>query len=154
MRATYRSGDCWGLTPVEVCIKLSGSDHQTFANLYFSNVATFSTSILSSLVSVDTTHEKKVSSSQTACLTDLRSWMRSQVSRSGRRNVSVRTWEHTTNPYMLPYFIVLTAEVDSGQQQQQKSRERRYSNEDVFMCISKVDCQRHIHTAARVYTYM
>ena len=35
-----------------------------------------------------------------------------------------------------------------------KSRERRYSNDDVFRCISKVDCQRHIHTAARVYTYI
>ena len=35
-----------------------------------------------------------------------------------------------------------------------KIASEEYNNEDVFMCISKVDCQRHIHTAARVYTYV
>ena len=82
-------------------------------------------------MSVDATHDKKVSSSLPTCLTDLPSWLRSQASYSGRRNVSVRTWEHTTNPYMLPYFIVLTAEVDSGQ-----GRKKKVASEDTATMMS------------------
>ena len=55
---------------------------------------------------------------------------------------------------MLPYFIVLTAEVEAVRKKKKKAASEEYSNEDVFMCISKVGCQRHIHTAARVYTYV
>ena len=80
---------------------------------------------ISLLVSLDTTHYKKVSSSLGTCLTDLPSWLRSQTSCSGRRNVSVRIWEHTTNPYMLPYFIVLTAEVEAVRKKKKESRQRR-----------------------------
>ena len=53
VRATYRRGDRWGLSPVQVCIKLSGSDHQTFAHLYFSNVLSIQRIYISLLVSVD-----------------------------------------------------------------------------------------------------
>ena len=125
MRATYRRGDCWWLTPVQVCIKLSDSDRQIFANLYSPNVATFSTNILSSLVSLDTTHDKKVSSSLGTCLTDLPSWLRSQASRSGRRNVCESLYAFVVCSQVCPYFIVLTAAVDSGQEKKKESRERR-----------------------------
>ena len=152
MRASYRSGDCCGLTPVKVCIKLSVSNHQTFANLYFSNVATFATNILSWLVSVDTTHDKKVSSSQTACLTDLPSWLRSQASYSSRWNVCPSIYVFAVCYQVRSYLFVLTAAVDSGQEKKKKVASEEYSNEDVFMCITKVDCQRHKPAAASIYT--
>ena len=148
MRATYRFGDCCGLTPVKVCIKLSVSNHQTFAHLYFPNVLSMQRIFISSLVSLDTTHDKKVSSSLPTCLTDLPSWLRSQASFSGRRNVCPSLYAFAVCSQVHPYLFVLTAEVDSSQSREKKSRERRYSNEDVFRCMSKVDCQRHIHTAA------
>ena len=154
MRATYRSGDCWGLTPVKVCIKLSGSDHQTFAQLYFPNVLSIQRISISLLVSLDTTHDKKVSSSHATCLTDLPSWLRSQASYSSRRNVCPSINRLVVCSQVRPYLFVLTAAVDSGQVKKKKVASEEYSNEDVFMCISKVDYQRHIHTAARVYTYM
>ena len=52
------------------------------------------------------------------------------------------------------YLFVLTAAVGSGQEKKKKVASEEYSNEDVFMCISKVDCQRHIHTAARKGGYI
>ena len=152
MRATYRSGDCWGLRPVKVCIKLSVSNHQTFAHLYFPNLLSIQRISIPSLVSVDATHDKKVSSSQTACLTDLPSWSRSQPSYSGRRNVCPSLYAFGVCSQVRPYLFVLTAAVDRGQEKKKKIASEEYSNEDVFMCISKVDCQRHIHTAARIYT--
>ena len=152
MRATYRRGDCWWLTPVQVCIKLSDSDRQTFANLFVPNIAIYSTNILSSLVSLDTTHDKKVSSSLGTCLTDLPSWLRSQASRSGRRNVCESIYAFVVCSQVRLYLFVLTTTVDSGQEKKKKVASEEYSNEDVFMCISKVDCQRHIHTAARTHT--
>ena len=152
MRATCRSGDCWGLTPVKVCIKLSVSNHQTFAHLFFPNVATFSTNILPSLVSLDAAHEKKVSSSLPTCLTDLPSRLRSQPSRSGRRNVCESIYAFAVCYQVRSYLFVLTAEVEVVRKKKKKVASEEYSNEDVFRCISKVDCQRHIHTAARVYT--
>ena len=153
MRATYRSGDCRGLTAFQVCIKLSVSDHQTSAHLYFSNVLSIQRISISSLVSLDTTHDKKVSSSLPTCLTDSPSWLRSQASYSGRRNVCPRIYAFAVCYQVRPYLFVLTAAVDSGQEKKKKVASEEYSNEDVFMCISKVDyCQRHIHTAARIYT--
>ena len=154
MRATYRSGDCWGLRPVKVCIKLSVSNHQTFAHLYIPNLLSIQRISIPSLVSVDTTHDKKVSSSQTTCLTDLPSWLRSQASYCGRRNVYPSIYVFAVCYQVRSYLFVLTAAVDSGQEKKKKVASEEYSNEDVFMCISKVDCQRHIHTAARVYTYI
>ena len=151
MRATYRRGDCWWLTPVQVCIKLSDSDRQIFANLYSPNVATFSTNILPSLVSLDAAHEKKVSSSLPTCLTDLPSRLRSQPSRSGRRNVCESIYAFVVCSQVRLYLFVLTTTVDSGQEKKKKVASEEYSNEDVFMCISKVDCQRHIHAAASIY---
>ena len=152
MRATYRTGDCWGLTPVKVCIKLSVSNHQTFAHLFFPNVATFSTNILPSLVSLDAAHEKKVSSSLLTCLTDLPSRLRSQPSYSGRRNVCPSLYVFVVCYQVRSYLFVLTAAVDRGQEKKKKIASEEYSNQDVFMCISKVDCQRHIHAAASIYT--
>ena len=152
MRATYRRGDCWGLTPVQVCIKLSDSDRQIFANLFVPNIAIYSTNILSSLVSLDTTHDKKVSSSLGTYLTDLPSCLRSQASRSGRRDVCESIYAFVVCSQVRLYLFVLTTTVDSGQEKKKKVASEEYSNEDVFMCISKVDCQRHIHTAARIYT--
>ena len=152
MRATYRRDDCWWLTPVQVCIILSDSDRQIFAILFVPNIAIYSTNILSSLVSLDTTHDKKVSSSLGTCLTDLPSWLRSQASRSGRRNVCESIYALIVCSQVRPYLFVLTTAVDSGQGGKKKVASEEYSNEDVFMCISKVDCQRHIHTAARTYT--
>ena len=152
MRATYRSGDCWGLTPVKVCIKLSVSNHQTFAHLYFPNVLSIQRISISLLVSLDTTHDKKVSSSHATCLTDLPSWLRSQASYSGRRNVCPSIYAFVVRSQVCPYLFVLTAAVDSGQEKTKKVASEEYSNEDVFMCISKVDCQRHIHAAASIYT--
>ena len=125
MRATCRSGDCWGLTPVKVCIKLSVSNHQTFAHLFFPNVATFSTNILPSLVSLDAAHEKKVSSSLPTCWTDLPSRLRSQPSRSGRRNVCPSLYVFVVCYQVRSYLFVLTAAVDSSQEKKKKSRERR-----------------------------
>ena len=122
--------------------------------LVFPNVATFSTNILPSLVSLDAAHKKKVSSSLPTCLTDLPSWLRSQASYSGRRNVCPSIYAFVVCSQVRPYLFVLTAAVDSGQEKKKKVASEEYSNEDVFMCISKVDCQRHIHTAARVYTYV
>ena len=120
MRATYRSGDCWGLTPVKVCIKLSGSDHQTFANLYFSNVLSIQRISISALVSLDTTHDKKVSSSLPTCLTDLPSWLRSQASYSGRRNVCPSIYAFVVCSQVRSYLFVLTAAVGSGQEKKKK----------------------------------
>ena len=57
-------------------IKLSVSKSPDIRALVYSEFAIYSTNIytmVSLLVSLDTTHEKKVSSSQTACLTDIRS---------------------------------------------------------------------------------
>ena len=117
-------------------------------------MATFSTNLLPSLVSLDTTHDKKVSSSLSTCLTDLPSRLRSQASRSGRRNVCESIYAFGVCSQVRSYLFVLTAAVDRGQEKKKKVASEEYSNEDVFMCISKVDCQRHIHTAARVYTYI
>ena len=117
-------------------------------------MATFSTNILPSLVSLDATHDKKVPSSLPTCLADLPSWLRSQASCSGRRNVCPSIYAFGVCSQVRSYLFVLTAAVDKGQEKKKKVASEEYSNEDVFMCISKVDCQRHIHTAARVYTYV
>ena len=124
MRATYRSGDCWGLRPVKVCIKLSVSNHQAFAHLYFPNVLSIQRISISSLASVDAAHDKKVSSSHATCLTDLPSWLRSQASYSGRRNVYPSIYAFVVCSQVRSYLFVLTAAVDSGQEKK-KSRERR-----------------------------
>ena len=107
---------------------------------------------ISLLVSLDTTHDKKVSSSLGTCLADLPSWLRSQASRSGRRNICESIYAFVVCSQIRPYLFGLTAAVDRGQEKKKKVASEEYSNEDVFMCISKVDCQRHIHTAARTYT--
>ena len=152
MRATYRSRDCWGLTPVEVCIKLSVSDQQTFAHLYFRNVATISTNILSWLVSLDTTHDKKVSSSQTTCLTDLPSWLRSQASYSGRRNVCPSLYAFVVCSQIRSYLFVLTAEVDSGQQQQQKkSRETIQQRRCLHVYLKSRLSAAHTRSGKHIY---
>ena len=80
--------------------------------------------------------------------------MRSQASRSGRWNVCESLYAFVVCAQIRTYLFVLTAEVDSGQEKKKKIASEEYSNEDVVMCISKVDCQRHIHTAARVYTFI
>ena len=152
MRASYRRGDCCGLTPVKVCIKLSVSNHQTFAHLYIPNLLSIQRISIPSLVSVDATHDKKVSSSLPTCLADLPSWLRSQASYSGRRNVCPSIYAFVVCSQVRPYLFVLTAAVDRGQEKKKKVASEEYNNEDVFMCISKVDCQRHIHTAASIYT--
>ena len=103
-------------------------------------------------MSVDTTHDKKVSSSHATCLTDPPSWLRSQASYSGRRNVCPSIYAFVVSEQVRPYLFVLTAAVDSGQEKKKKVASEEYNNEDVFMCISKVDCQRHIHAAASIYT--
>ena len=106
---------------------------------------------ISLLVSLDTAHDKKVPSSLGTCLTDLPSWLRSQASRSGRRNVCESIYALIVCSQVRPYLFVLTTTVDSGQDFKKKGASEEYSNEDVFMCISKVDCQRHIHAAASIY---
>ena len=124
MRATYRFGDCCGLTPVKVCIKLSVSNHQTFAHLFFPNLLSIQRISIPSLVSVDATHNKKVSSSLPTCLADLSSWLRSQASYSGRRNVCPSLYAFVVCSQIRSYLFVLMAEVDSGQEKK-KSRERK-----------------------------
>ena len=152
MRATYRSSGCWGLTPVKVCIKLSVSNHQTFAHLYIPNLLSIQRISIPSLVSVDATHDKKVSSALGTCLTDLHSLLRSQASRSGRRDVCESIYAFVVCSQVRLYLFVLTTTVDSGQEKKKKVASEEYTNQDVFMCISKVDCQRHIHAAASIYT--
>ena len=136
MRATYRSGDCWGLTPVKVCIKLSVSNHQTFAHLYFPNVLSIQRISISLLVSLDTTHDKKVSSSLPTCLTDLPSWLRSQASYSGRRNVFPSLYAFVVCSQIRSYLFVLTAEVDSGQETKKKVASEDTATE-MSSCVSQ-----------------
>ena len=93
--------------------------------LVFPNVATFWTNLLPSLVSVDTTHDKKVSSSLPTCLTDLPSWLRSQASYSSRRNVCPSIYAFVVCSQVRSYLFVLTAEEDRDQEEKKKSRERR-----------------------------
>ena len=120
--------------------------------MYFSNVATFSTSILSSLVSVDTTHEKKASSSQTACSTDLRSWMRSQASRSRRRNVCESLYAFVVCSQVCPYFIVLTAAVDSGQEKKKrKSRAKNKQRGCLHVYLKSRLSAAHTHSGKDIY---
>ena len=151
MRANYRTGECWRLKAVKICIRLTVFGRLIFPHFFSRMLPSTHRIYISLLVSLDTTHDKKVSSSLGTCLTDLPSWLRSQASRSGRQNVCESLYAFAVCSQVCPYFIVLTAEVEVVSKKK-KSRERRYSNEDVFMCISKVDCQRHIHTAARIYT--
>ena len=136
MRATYRSGDCWGLTALQVCIKLSVSDHQTFAHLYFSNVLSIQRISIPSLVSVDATHDKEVSPSLPTCLTDLPSWLRSQASYSGRRNVCPSIYAFVVCSQVRPYLFVLTAAVDSGQEKKKKSRAKNTATR-MSSCVSQ-----------------
>ena len=93
-------------------------------------------------MSLDAAHEKKVSSSLPTCLTDLPSWLRSQASYSGRRNVCQSIYAFVVRSQVCPYLFVLTAAVDSGQEKTKKVASEEYSNEDVFMCISKVEIGR------------
>ena len=152
MRATYRSGDCCGLTPVKVCIKLSGVRSPDIRELKISNVATFSTNILSWLVSLDTTHDKKVSSSLPTCLTDLPSWLRSQASYSGRRNVCPSLYAFVVCSQIRSYLFVLTAEVDSGQQQQQKkSRETIQQRRCLHVYLKSRLPAAHTHSGKGIY---
>ena len=154
MRANYRTGECWRLKAVKICIRLTVFGRLIFPHFFSRMLPSTHRIYISLLVSLDTTHDKKVSSSLGTCLTDLPSWLRSQASRSGRRNVCQSIYALIVCSQVRPYLFVLTTTVDSGQEKKKKFASEEYSIEDVFMCISKVDCQRHIHTAARVYTYI
>ena len=73
-------------------------------------------------MSVDATHDKKVSSSLPTCLTDLPSWLRSQASRSGRRNVYESIYAFGVCSQVRSYLFVLTAEVEVVSKKKKKSR--------------------------------
>ena len=115
-------------------------------------MATFSTNLLPPLVSLDTTHDKKVSSSQTACLTDLPSWSRSQPSYSGRRNVCPSLYAFGVCSQVRSYLFVLTAAVDRGQGKKKKSRERRIQQRGCLHVYLKSRLSAaHTHSGKDIY---
>ena len=117
-------------------------------------MATISTNILSALVSLDTTHEKKVSSSQTTCLTDLPSWLRSQASYCGRRNVYPSIYVFAVCYQVRSYLFVLTAAVDSGQEEKKKCRERRLQQRGCLHVYLKSRLPAAHTQRQRIYTYI